>query len=168
MTGIEPVTSSLPRKRSTPELHRLTDGAEDEIRTRDIQLGRLMLYQLSYFRLCTFEQRVVGVIGFEPIQSETTDLQSAPALQLRRTPWHFVAQSCVIGIVSRWRDSNPRPADYKSAALASELHRQHFKEQGNKNPPGFREGKCMKEIDVLTPLFSGKFRRPKSLSHAPS
>ena len=23
MTGIEPVTSSLPRKRSTPELHRL-------------------------------------------------------------------------------------------------------------------------------------------------
>ena len=50
MTGIEPVTSSLPRKRSTPELHRLT-RAEDEIRTRDIQLGRLMLYQLSYFRL---------------------------------------------------------------------------------------------------------------------
>ena len=28
----------------------------------------------------------VGVIGFEPIQSKTTDLQSAPALQLRRTP----------------------------------------------------------------------------------
>ena len=25
-------------------------GAEDEIRTRDPQLGRLMLYQLSYFR----------------------------------------------------------------------------------------------------------------------
>ena len=62
MTGIEPVTSSLPRKRSTPELHRLK-RAEDEIRTRDIQLGRLTLYQLSYFRLC------VGVIGFEPIQS---------------------------------------------------------------------------------------------------
>ena len=54
MTGIEPVTSSLPRKRSTPELHRL-NGAEDEIRTRDIQLGRLMLYQLSYFRLHTID-----------------------------------------------------------------------------------------------------------------
>ncbi len=26
-------------------------GAEDEIRTRDPQLGRLMLYQLSYFRV---------------------------------------------------------------------------------------------------------------------
>ncbi len=28
----------------------------------------------------------VGVIGFEPIQHYTTDLQSAPSLQLRRTP----------------------------------------------------------------------------------
>ena len=43
-----------------------------------------MLYQLSYFRLHV--GFVVGVIGFEPIQSKTTDLQSAPALQLRRTP----------------------------------------------------------------------------------
>ena len=51
MAGIEPATSSLPRKRSTPELHRLFyRGAEDGIRTRDPQLGRLMLYQLSYFR----------------------------------------------------------------------------------------------------------------------
>ena len=50
MTGIEPVTSSLPRKRSTPELHRRNLGAEDGIRTRDPQLGRLTLYQLSYSR----------------------------------------------------------------------------------------------------------------------
>ena len=28
----------------------------------------------------------VGVIGFEPIQTESPDLQSGPALQLRRTP----------------------------------------------------------------------------------
>ena len=50
----ELMTSSLPRKRSTPELHWLTKKrAEDEVRTRDPQLGRLMLYQLSYFRnLC--------------------------------------------------------------------------------------------------------------------
>ena len=49
--GIELMTSSLPRMRSTPELHRL-NGAENEVRTRDPQLGRLMLYQLSYFRDC--------------------------------------------------------------------------------------------------------------------
>ena len=50
--GFELMTSSLPRMRSTPELHRLTVclGAENEVRTRDPQLGRLMLYQLSYFR----------------------------------------------------------------------------------------------------------------------
>ena len=60
MTGIEPVTSSLPRKCSTAELH-WQNGAEDEVRTRDPQLGRLMLYQLSYFR-----KEFVGEDGFEP------------------------------------------------------------------------------------------------------
>ncbi len=59
MKGFEPLTPSLPWKCSTPELHRpikklapgvVKNGAEDETRTRDPQLGRLMLYQLSYFR----------------------------------------------------------------------------------------------------------------------
>ena len=52
MAGFEPATSSLPRKCSTPELHRqyVKFRAEDEAQTRDPQLGRLMLYQLSYFR----------------------------------------------------------------------------------------------------------------------
>ncbi len=54
----ELMTSSLPRRRSTPELRghgprvlHLMRGAGDETRTRDPQLGRLMLYQLSYTRL---------------------------------------------------------------------------------------------------------------------
>jgi hypothetical protein len=34
--------------------HQTTFGAGDEIRTRDIQLGRLKLYQLSYSRSCDF------------------------------------------------------------------------------------------------------------------
>ncbi len=75
MMGIEPMTSSLPRKRSTPELHRRFSfqvpgfefqvtptcklvtlqlvthfRAGDRVRTGDIQLGRLTLYQLSYSR----------------------------------------------------------------------------------------------------------------------
>jgi hypothetical protein len=58
--GIEPMASSLPRKRSTPELrgpkmsqsqwyfvyltnHQTHSGAGNGIRTRDPQLGRLML-----------------------------------------------------------------------------------------------------------------------------
>ena len=89
MTGFEPVTSSLPRKCSTTELHwqnhlkstsvqsrssRLR--AEDEAQTRDPQLGRLMLYQLSYFRIRTLANETqglktlkdffVGADGFEP------------------------------------------------------------------------------------------------------
>ena len=70
MTGIEPVTSSLPRKRSTPELHRLVQlkiRAGDQVRTGDIQLGRLTLYQLSYSRI--FNSIYVGRAGFEPAKT---------------------------------------------------------------------------------------------------
>ncbi len=64
-TGLEPVTSSLPRRYSTTELRGLISfifisfnlstctnsyGAGNETRTRNPQLGRLMLYQLSYSR----------------------------------------------------------------------------------------------------------------------
>ena len=91
-TGFEPVTSSLPRMRSTPELLGLNSqalfkknfGAGDETRTRDIQLGRLTLYQLSYSRksegermkekvrvYCYFilyrlPSQLVHGVGFEP------------------------------------------------------------------------------------------------------
>jgi hypothetical protein len=89
--GIEPSTSPLPRECSTPELHELAlsepalssarafgpgiAGAGDGIRTRDIQLGKLTLYQLSYSRTKTIEDskleiltfnHVVGRAGFEP------------------------------------------------------------------------------------------------------
>ena len=72
MMGFEPMTSSLPRKRSTSELPRLIkiNGNEIDIRnnryiiklmypkfragngirTRDPNLGRVVLYQLSYSR----------------------------------------------------------------------------------------------------------------------
>ena len=51
MRRFELLTSSLPRKRSTPELHRQKKRARDRVRTGDIQLGRLTLYQLSYSRI---------------------------------------------------------------------------------------------------------------------
>ena len=74
--GIELMTSSLPRMRSTPELHRrhlLKCGAENEVRTRDPQLGRLMLYQLSYFRKCEWEK-----MDSNHRRHKSADLQSAP------------------------------------------------------------------------------------------
>ena len=75
--GIELMTSSLPRMRSTPELHRLFSGAEDEVRTRDPQLGRLMLYQLSYFRECC------GRRWTRTTEPEGADLQSAAIAAMR-------------------------------------------------------------------------------------
>ena len=62
LSRIELPTSSLPRKCSTAELQQLKEvehfsvfnfllfRARDEARTRDLQLGRLSLYQLSYSR----------------------------------------------------------------------------------------------------------------------
>ena len=58
---------------------------------------------------------MVGEGGFEPPKSATTDLQSAPFDRSGIPPYE---------LWSWWTDSNPRPADYKSAALPAELHQQ--------------------------------------------
>ena len=80
MMGFELMTSSLPRMRSTPELHRLF-GAEDEVRTRDPQLGRLMLYQLSYPT-----SAFVGKDGFEPPKVKTSRFTVCPIWPLWYLP----------------------------------------------------------------------------------
>jgi hypothetical protein len=66
MMGIEPMTSSLPRKRSTPELHRPKNRAGNEARTRDPSAWKAdalpteLLPQLGRFYF------LVGGGGFEP------------------------------------------------------------------------------------------------------
>ena len=80
MPRFELGTSSLPRKRSTPELHRLERWAGDRVRTGDIQLGRLTLYQLSYFRLLWGEQDS-NLRRYKP-----TDLQSVLVGRLSISP----------------------------------------------------------------------------------
>ena len=62
MAGIGPATSPLPRECSTTEPHGLLTlqtnalfGAGDEARTRDIQFGKLKLYQLSYSRIAAHQ-----------------------------------------------------------------------------------------------------------------
>ena len=54
---------------------------------------------------------MVGEDGFEPSKHDATDLQSAP-----------FGHSGILPYWSWWTDLNPRPADYKSAALPTELH----------------------------------------------
>jgi hypothetical protein len=99
-TGIEPVTSSVSGKRATaaPIARNRKTGiwdlprskrADDEIRTRDIHLGKVVLYQLSYVRVCstTGQGRTasgkfpcrVGDTGIEPVTSSVSGKRATAA-----------------------------------------------------------------------------------------
>ena len=60
----------------------------------------------------------VGRTGFEPVKVKPADLQSALVGRLSISPRNFKLLKYVL-ILSRQRDSNPRPRDYKSRALAN-------------------------------------------------
>ena len=94
---VELGTSSLPRMRSTTELKQ--QRAKDGTQTRDPQLGRLVLYRLSYFRKSeAFLQRsaydkalvqrsfLVGADGFEPPKSRDSRFTVCPIWPLWNTP----------------------------------------------------------------------------------
>ena len=57
-TGLEPATPSLEGWNSTIELHLHKNGAVDEARTRDLNLGKVALYQLSYYRILVRTKRL--------------------------------------------------------------------------------------------------------------
>ena len=86
---------------------RFSRRAEDGAQTRDPQLGRLMLYQLSYFRNC------VGKDGFEPPKSKDSRFTVFPIWPL----WYLPLLKLIV--LSLLSDSNQRPRDYKSRALAN-------------------------------------------------
>ena len=69
--------------------------------------------QMESIVICSKQQFYVGRAGFEPAKVKPTDLQSVLVGRLSISPKIILLKK------SRWRDSNPRPADYKSAALAS-------------------------------------------------
>ena len=66
---------------------------------------------------------LVGEGGFGPPKSVTTDLQSAPFGRSGIPPYLIELPAFTGSSWSWWTDSNPRPADYKSAALPTELYR---------------------------------------------
>ena len=152
-TGLEPVTSSLPRRYSTTELrgHKklkltATHGAGNETRTRNPQLGRLMLYQLSYSRSCTKKNRqhssCACLLRAKWWRGEDLNLRrrrrqiyslfpltTREPLQTRKTmnncQTSILAPSSVFDRWSwRW-DLNPQPPDYKSGALPIELRQRY-------------------------------------------
>ena len=111
MAGVEPATSSLPRMRSTTELHQQHElqfattriyerinknRAENGAQTRDPQLGRLVLYQLSYFRESTTTSATViffvGADGFEPPKVKTSRFTVCPIWPLWNTPNSIISK----------------------------------------------------------------------------
>ncbi|MDB4959650.1 MAG: hypothetical protein JWO36_7219 [Myxococcales bacterium] len=105
-------------------------GAGEGTRTLDNQLGRLELYQLSYTRRfdLRFSGRQPGRRWWRKVDSnhrshKTADLQSAPFGRSGIPPKFRLCRYPCSGC---WRwDSNPRPPDYKSGALPTELHQQY-------------------------------------------
>ena len=68
-TSLYSIFTDIHRKRNKKPLigilSEVSKRAEDGTQTRDPQLGRLMLYQLSYFRIVANIKKV-GSDGFEP------------------------------------------------------------------------------------------------------
>ena len=101
-------------RQSRAWLH-LRYGAGDGNRTRDPELGRLALYQLSYSRSPLHPQNWWRGEDSNLRRHTPADLQSAPFGHSGTSPQQIL-NSNTPGW-SRWSESNRRPADYKSAAL---------------------------------------------------
>ena len=111
----------------------MKNWAGDRVRTGDIQLGRLTLYQLSYSRFMisikSFLDSNTNIVIFNTIlmsgesRIRTCEVKNNRFTVCPRWPLEYLPSNnyCfnIFKNMSRWRDSNPRPADYKSAALAS-------------------------------------------------
>ena len=89
--------------------------AEDGAQTRDPQLGRLMLYQLSYFR------NFCGQRWIRTTEGVSQQIYSLPHLATLVFALAFKQRTLfsLCFFLSLLSDSNQRPRDYKSRALAN-------------------------------------------------
>jgi hypothetical protein len=103
-------------------------GAGDRIRTGDIQLGKLTLYQLSYSRVCVRRRASPNGVWWAGLDSNQrrhtpTDLQSVPFNHSGTYP-RRQDLAAPPGHGRTWShpsESNRQPSDYKSDALPVEL-----------------------------------------------
>ncbi len=97
-------------------------GAGNGIRTRDIQLGRLTLYQLSYSRVLVHSKVMCGGGGWIRTTEGEAGRFTVCSLWPLGNPSDSFSSSMRPRALWSWRwDSNPRPAAYKAAALPAEL-----------------------------------------------
>ena len=80
MSGFEPEASSLPRKRSTPELHRQKKSG------RPGSTRRHSAWKADALPTELLPHYCVGRAGFEPAKLKTADLQSALVGRLSISP----------------------------------------------------------------------------------
>ena len=78
-------------------------------------------YKAKILPLSCQDFRFGGGGRIRTTEAEATDLQSAP-FDRSGTPPKYEPANCRLFLWSWWTDSNSRPADYKSAALPTELH----------------------------------------------
>ena len=89
-----------------------------------------------------------------------TDLQSGAVGHLATSP--YLLKILLLKNASRRRDSNPRPADYKSAALPAELLRLFLfclVHQSLMTYPSKKVCKCRKEIIPTKQFLQNKIRK---------
>ena len=104
--------------------------------------------------------------GFEPPKRNVTDLQSAPFGHSGTPPYLLLSHTdhgaCPVQLYAEawswWTDLNPRPADYKSAALPTELHQHNSK---------FERLTNISFLNLFVNTFSAKMGR-KSVYHKKS
>ena len=84
------------------------------------ELPTALSRDISDIIIILLEVKMVEGTGFEPVKAKPTDLQSAPFGQLGNPSMY---KAVILKYWSRRWDSNPQPADYKSAALPIELRR---------------------------------------------
>ena len=87
--------------------------AEDGTQTRVPQLGRLMLYQLSYFRNLGGQRWIRTTEG---VSQQIYSLPHLATLVFAQLFFRIRLRSFFLSLLS---DSNQRPRDYKSRALAN-------------------------------------------------
>ena len=134
MAGVEPATSSLPRMRSTTELHQqhrigsATARKYERIKKSSGKRGsnprppawKASALSTELFPRINHDFRdgyfFVGADGFEPPKVKTSRFTVCPIWPLWNTPNFYFKVQLFLSLLS---DSNQRPRDYKSRALAN-------------------------------------------------
>ena len=130
MIGAEPTTSPLPRVCSTTELHghrRSNLERETGLEPATLCLEGRYSSQLSYSRPSECPNQIFPIKHSKWWAGKDSNLRRRKPADLQSAPFSHSGTypdcECLLREIWSWLwDSNPQPADYKSAALPIELN----------------------------------------------